>query len=97
MAVRRRDDNTPVELSQIPENPSSPPWLLGGETEVDDVRVLDDVLLAFEPDLAVIAAGGHRTPPGQGVIGDHLGADEATLDVAVNLAGGELCRRTARD
>ena len=34
---------------------------------------------------------------GQRVVGDDLGADEAALDVAVNLAGGELRRRAARD
>ena len=69
----------------------------GGEAEVDDVAVLDDVLLAFEPDFAVIAAGGHRAARDQRVVADDFGADEAARDVAVNLAGGELRRRAARD
>ena len=65
------------------------------EAEVDDVAVLDDVLLALEPHLAVIAAGGHRAARDERVVADDLGADEPARDVAVNLAGGEL-RRACR-
>src|SRR5713226_4422609 len=70
---------------------------LGGESEVDDVAVLDRVLLAFETDLTVIAAGGHRAAGNQMVVGDDLRADEPARDVAVNLPGGELRLRVARN
>src|SRR5262245_12858052 len=57
----------------------------GGETEVDDVAVVDDVLLPFEADLAVLAADRHRPSCGQCLVRHDLGADEPPLDVAVNL------------
>ena len=31
------------------------------------------------------------------IVADDFGADEAARDVAVDLAGGELCRRAARN
>src|SRR5581483_562278 len=67
------------------------------EAEVDDVAVFDDVVLAFEAHLAVIAAGGHRAARDQMVVADDFGADESPLDVAVDLAGGELRRRVTRN
>ena len=60
------------------------------EPEVDDVAVLDDVFLAFEAHFAVIAARRHRAARDQVVVADDLRADEASRDVAVDLAGGEL-------
>jgi hypothetical protein len=69
----------------------------GGEAEVDDVSVLHDVFLAFQPDLAVIAAGGHRPARHQRVVAHYLGADDAAGDVAVDLAGSELRLNPARD
>ena len=54
----------------------------GCVAEVDNVAVLDDVFLAFEADLAVFAARRHRAARDERVVGDHLGADEAALDVA---------------
>src|SRR5258708_10715091 len=67
------------------------------EAEVDDVAVLHDVFLAFEADFAVVAAGGHRTARDERIVADDFGADEAARDVAVDLAGGELRRRPARN
>ena len=54
--------------------------------EVDHVAVEDDVLLAFEPQLAVVAAGGERAAREQVLVAHDLGADEAALDVGVDLA-----------
>src|SRR6266851_4717110 len=70
---------------------------LRGESEVDDVAVLDRVLLAFEANLAVVAAGGHRAAGNQMIVGDDLRADEPARDVAVNFPGGELRLRVARN
>ena len=69
----------------------------GGVTEVDDVAVLNDVFLAFEADFAVLLAHLHRSTVDQRVVGHDLGSDESALDVAVNLARGELRRRPAMD
>src|SRR5688572_3204542 len=55
--------------------------------EVDDVAVLDDVLLAFEAQLAGVAARGHGPARHERVVTDDLGANEAALNVAVNFAG----------
>ena len=70
---------------------------LSGVPEVDDVAVLHHVLLAFEAQLAVIAAGLHGAAGDEGVVADHLGADEPARDVAVNLAGGVERDRAAAD
>src|SRR5439155_17555093 len=59
---------------------------LHGEPEVDDVAVLDDVVLALEPELPRLAAPGLAPEAHELLVGDHLGADEAALDVAVDLA-----------
>ena len=64
---------------------------------VDHVAVGDEVLLAFEPQLAVIAAGGERAAREQPIARHDLGADEPALDVGVNRAGGFLRRRVARN
>src|SRR5207247_1689743 len=72
-------------------------YSLRGESEVDDVAVLDRVLLAFETDLAVIAAGGHGAAGRQMVVRDDFRADEPARDVAVNLRRGELRLRVARN
>ena len=53
---------------------------------MDDVAVLDDVVLALEPQLPRLAAPGLAPEPHEVLVGDHLGADEAALDVAVDLA-----------
>src|SRR5260221_1465739 len=65
------------------------------EAEVDDVAVLHDVFLAFEADFAMVAARGHRTARDERIVADDFGADEAARDVTVDLAGGELRRRSA--
>src|SRR2546422_11070919 len=78
-------------------NSLSTSFALCGEAEVDNVAVADDVVFAFEPDLTVIAARGHRAARDQTVVADHFRANEPPRDVAVNLAGGGLCRRVARN
>src|SRR5438552_8429532 len=65
--------------------------------EVDDIAVVNDIFLAFEAELAVLAARGHGSSRDQVIVADDFRADESASDVAVNLAGGELCRRSARD
>ena len=59
---------------------------LHGEPEVDDVAVLHDVVLALEPEFPGLAASGLAPEAYEVLVGDHLGADEAALDVAVDLA-----------
>src|SRR5262245_13203953 len=66
------------------------------EPEVDDVAVLHEVIFAFEPHFAVIAAGRHRAARDEVIVADHFRPDESARDVAVNLARGELGRRAAR-
>src|SRR2546422_633066 len=78
-------------------NSLSTSFALCGEAEVDNVAVADDVVFAFEPDLTVIAARGHRAARDQTVVADHFRANEPPRDVAVNLAGGGLCGRVARN
>src|SRR5437868_4761353 len=65
--------------------------------EVYDVSILNDVFLALEPKLRVFTACGQRTALQQRLTRDDLRANEAALNVAVNLAGGQLRVRAARD
>ena len=52
-----------------------------------DVAVLHDVLLAFDADLARVAAGFFRTQRHVVVVFDHFGADESLLEIGVDDAG----------
>ncbi len=70
---------------------------VGCKPEVDDIAVLHDVFLAFEAHLTVVAACGHRAAASERVVAHDFGADEAALNVAVNLAGGGLRRDAASD
>src|SRR5215813_15008980 len=67
------------------------------ETEIDDVSVLNHVLLALQPDLAVITASGHRTAGDQRVVRDHLGSYEPSRNITMNFAGRDLRVGVARD
>ena len=58
-----------------------------GVAEIDHVAVGDEIVLALEPQLAVIAAGGERAAREQPFARHDFGADEAALDVGVNRAG----------
>src|SRR6266568_1694826 len=68
-----------------------------GVTEIDDVPVEHDVLLALETQLAVIATRGERPAREQVLVADDFGADEAALNVGVDLAGRALRVGPARD
>src|SRR5262249_223240 len=57
------------------------------EAEIDDVAVGDDVLLALEAELPGLADLGFGLEREQVLDAHHLGADEAALDVRVNLPG----------
>ena len=52
-----------------------------------DVAVGDDVLLAFQPQLAGVARAGFAVQRDVVVIGDGLGADETLFEVGVDHAG----------
>src|SRR5262249_43105818 len=69
-----------------------PESLLGDvEAEVADLPVAHDVVLAFQPELTLLAHRGHRAVGGdQLVVAHHLGADEAPRDVGMNGARGIL-------
>src|SRR5436309_13932013 len=62
---------------------------------MDDVAVRDDVVLALEPEPTRLAAPGLAPQAHEVLVGDHLGADEAALDVAVDLARRLEGRRAA--
>src|SRR6202008_2482861 len=68
-----------------------------GGAEVDHVAIEHDVVLALEAKLAMIAAGGDRTSREQMLVAHDLGADEAALDIGVDLAGCQLRRRVTRN
>src|SRR5689334_20052624 len=53
---------------------------------MQDVAVLDDIVLAFEPELAGIARSRLAIETDIVVIGDGLGADEAFLEIGMDDA-----------
>src|SRR5258706_4478807 len=67
------------------------------EAEMDDVAVLHGIVLAFEAELARLAAFGVAAVADEVVVGHNFGADEAALDVAVDLSGGLARRRPLPD
>ena len=58
------------------------------ELEVDHVAVADDVVLAFQVQLGVGAAGGRGAEADEIFPPDDLGLDEAAREVGVDGAGG---------
>ena len=66
-------------------------------TEIDDVAVEHDVLLAFETQLAVVAARRERSAREQVLVTDDFGANEPALNVGVDLPGGVLRGGLARN
>src|SRR5262245_30978826 len=60
---------------------------LRGVAKIYDVAVEDDVLLALEAEFRVVAAARDRSARQQVLVAAHFGADEAALDVGVDLAG----------
>src|SRR5581483_9661012 len=61
---------------------------LRGELDGDHVAVLDDVVAALEAQGAALAGAGVAAVVDQLLPGNDFGADEALLDVGVDLAGG---------
>ena len=64
-----------------------------GMTKVDHIAVEDDVFLAFETKLAVLAARGERAAGEQVLVAHDFGTDETALDVGVDLSGIRRRRR----
>src|ERR1700682_6055375 len=65
--------------------------------EQNDVAFLDDVLLAFEAHLRLLARR-RKAPCRQKIVpANHFGADEAALDIGVNRAGCFLRAHAAFD
>src|SRR5437867_11413219 len=60
--------------------------LLNRKSEMDNVAVLDDVLFPFEAKLSCLLALGFASKGDEILIGNHLGADEAALDVTVDFS-----------
>src|ERR1700694_1701933 len=65
--------------------------------EVDDVAILHDVLLAFEPEFRVFLARAERPALQQYLARDDFRADEPALDVAVYFSCRQLSVRPARN
>src|SRR4051794_194346 len=60
----------------------------GGELDGDHVAVVHHVVAALEPERAALACPGVAAGVDERLPADDLGADEALLDVRVDLAGG---------
>ncbi|GCC44110.1 hypothetical protein chiPu_0028095, partial [Chiloscyllium punctatum] len=61
---------------------------LGIKSEMHHVAIGDDVVLAFEPQLAGIACAGFAVAGDIILIRDGLGADETLLEIGMDHAGG---------
>ena len=68
------------------------------EAEQHHVAVLNDIILAFRPHLAGVARSRFAAEIDEVFVGDGLGADEAALEVGVNLSGRlrRLCTAVRR-
>src|SRR5262245_33392357 len=68
----------------------------GREAEVQHVAVLDDVVLAFEPELAGVARPRFAVERDVIVVSDGLGADEAFLEIGMDDSRRLLRPRSVR-
>src|SRR5262249_42322766 len=64
---------------------------------MDDITIPNRILFAFQSQLAGLAAGGVAAVTDEIVVVHDFGTDEATLDVAMDLAGRFHRRRPALD
>src|SRR5438093_4732120 len=64
---------------------------LDRKPKMDDVAVLDDIIFAFQAELARFFALRLAAVCDELVVRDHFGANKSTLDVAVDFACGFLC------
>src|SRR5450631_84798 len=87
-ANRRSVQNRTAKLAFHPGNTQDVTHGSDVELEVDDVAVFDDVLLAFELQLGVGAAGALGAVLDEVFPPDYLGLDEAAFEVGVD----EACR-----
>src|SRR5689334_9872374 len=94
---RRPPTTTASRRSAVGECGDRPRSALHGKPKVDDVAVAHDVVLALEAELPRLAALRLAAEADEVLVRDHLGADEAALDVAVDLAGGLERRGPAAD
>src|SRR6266699_7048514 len=58
------------------------------KAKVGDIAILDDVVFAFETLQALFCGGGKRAAGHKVFKTRYLGANKATLDIGVDLAGG---------
>src|SRR2546428_7412484 len=58
------------------------------ESEERDIAILHHIVAAFEPHLTAFPSGGVGPRGDEVIVGDDLGLDEPTLDVAVDDARG---------
>ena len=78
----------PVRKSSKSKRRAKARLCLHVESEERDVAVLHDVVLALAAHKALFLGGGHAAAGLEVVEGDYLRADEAALEVGVNLPGG---------
>ena len=90
-AVSRRGRDAPESASRVTarQRPNiNNPARSRVEPELDDVAVLDDVVLALDAEFAGLAGLGVGAGGNEVVEGDHLGGDEAALEIGVDHPGG---------
>src|SRR6185503_13159524 len=80
------------ELDAVPRGEGNH-GTLDVEAEQHHVAVLDDIILSFRAQLAGVSRGSLAAERDVIVVSDRLGADEAALEVGVDLSGGfgSLC------
>src|SRR3954470_16701574 len=71
--------------------------LLVREPEMQDIAIRDDIILAFEPQLAGIARAGFALERHVIRIGDRLGPDKTLLEIGMDHARRLRCLGALRD
>src|SRR5262245_51265084 len=91
-----RSRGTLLSMRTLNEAPAAREEASGREAEVQHVAVLDDVVLAFEPELAGVARPRFAVERDVIVVSDGLGADEALLEIGMDDARRLLRPRSVR-
>src|SRR5574341_42385 len=67
------------------------------KAEVSNIGIFNDIVFAFQAELAGFLAFRLAAVNDEVIVGDHFGADETTLNIAMNLAGGLFGHRALSD
>src|SRR5215472_4344819 len=99
LAFGKENGRRPLAIWAVKLTTASAPVIRAsnGESKIDDIAVLDDILLAFQAQFSFVPSLAFAASGDEIVVVNHFGADEAALEIAVDAAGGAWCAVATAD